>query len=111
MTLMLVHQSAHMCRYLPTAAKLLLPEKRMRKISVLLSEGDEARFCAYCVDTGHKKSTLIAHLIKEHLDSEKYRLSAPGVRRSVASQAPQIDHQAISRLPRLRRKANGVGQR
>lgn len=45
---------------------------QMRKISVLLSEQEEARFCAYCSVTGHKKSTLIAHLIKEHLDRERF---------------------------------------
>ena len=44
----------------------------MRKISVLLSEREEARFCAYCSVTGHKKSTLIARLIKEHLDRERF---------------------------------------
>jgi hypothetical protein len=44
----------------------------MRKISVLLSEQEEARFCAYCSETGHKKSTLIAHLIREHLDRERF---------------------------------------
>lgn len=40
----------------------------MPKISVLLSANEEGRFCAYCEQTGHKKSTLIARLIREHLD-------------------------------------------
>ena len=44
----------------------------MPKISVLLSEEEEARFVAYCEEKGHKKSTLIALLIKEHLNREGY---------------------------------------
>ncbi len=44
----------------------------MAKLSVLLSEIEEARFEAYCRDKGHKKSTLIARLIREHLDREGY---------------------------------------
>ena len=48
----------------------------MPKVSVLLSEADEARFSAYCRDKGHKKSTLIARLIREHLDHEGYAAQA-----------------------------------
>ena len=44
----------------------------MPKISVLLSREEEARFVAYCEEKGHKKSTLIALLIKEHLNREGY---------------------------------------
>jgi hypothetical protein len=42
------------------------------KISVLLTDDEEARFCSYCKEKGHKKSTLIARLIREHLDREGY---------------------------------------
>ena len=42
------------------------------KISVLLSRDEGERFNAYCESKGYKKSTLIARLIKEHLDSENF---------------------------------------
>jgi len=38
------------------------------KVSVLLEEGQFRRFEAYCAEKGYKKSTLIARLIREHLD-------------------------------------------
>lgn len=44
------------------------------KISVLLPSEEARRFEAYCTDTGHKKSTLIVRLIREHLDKEKFCL-------------------------------------
>lgn len=44
----------------------------MPKVSVLLSEGEDARFAAYCSTRGHKKSTLIVRLIKEHMDREGF---------------------------------------
>ena len=42
------------------------------KISVLLQPKDAARFEAYCRENGYKKSTLIARLIREHLDREQF---------------------------------------
>jgi hypothetical protein len=47
------------------------------RISVLLSETDDARFSAYCDEKGHKKSTLISRLIREHLDREGYASQVP----------------------------------
>lgn len=44
----------------------------MAKISVLLTDDEEVRFCSYCEEKGHKKSTLIARLIREHLKKEGY---------------------------------------
>lgn len=44
------------------------------KISVLLPSEEARRFEAYCVETGHKKSTLIVRLIREHLDREQFCL-------------------------------------
>jgi hypothetical protein len=44
----------------------------MRKVSVLLSDPDEARLSAFCSAMGYKKSTLIAKLIREHLDREAF---------------------------------------
>jgi len=48
----------------------------MPKISVLLTAEEEARFTAYCEERGFKKSTLIARLIREHLDREGYAAQA-----------------------------------
>lgn len=45
------------------------------KISVVLSPGEFRRFDAYCADRGYKKSTLIARLIREHLDREGFEFS------------------------------------
>ena len=38
------------------------------KISVLLDSKEFDRFDAYCQERGFKKSTLIARLIRDHLD-------------------------------------------
>jgi hypothetical protein len=46
------------------------------KISVLLTPEESARFDAYCEQRGHKKSTLIARLIREHLDREQFAVQA-----------------------------------
>ena len=44
------------------------------KISVVLTAEEFERFDAYCTEKGFKKSTLIARLIREHMDSESFRL-------------------------------------
>jgi len=44
------------------------------KISVVLSAVEFARFDAYCAEKGFKKSTLIARLIREHMDREGFHL-------------------------------------
>ncbi len=46
------------------------------KISVLLTADEAVRFEAYCEKRGHKKSTLIARLIREHLDREQFAMQA-----------------------------------
>jgi len=59
------------------------------RIQVLMPVGEAERFEAYCHETGHKKSTLIARLVREHLAREGFSvqtslmLDAPrrGVRR------------------------------
>jgi hypothetical protein len=43
-----------------------------QKISVVLSTAELYRFNSYCNEKGHKKSTLIRRLIREHLDREVY---------------------------------------
>ena len=47
------------------------------KLSVLLTDEEGERFCAYCAEKGHKKSTLIARLIREHLDREAFAVQSP----------------------------------
>jgi hypothetical protein len=42
------------------------------RVQVLMSNDEAERFDRYCRDRGFKKSTLIARLIREHLDSEHY---------------------------------------
>jgi hypothetical protein len=42
------------------------------KITVLLSKEDFEQFAAYCEACGHKKSTLIVRLIREHLEKDGY---------------------------------------
>lgn len=49
-------------------------EPRQHRISVLLDPDLGHRFEAFCDERGHKKSTLIARLIREHLDSEQYQV-------------------------------------
>ena len=44
------------------------------KISVVLSPAEFARFAAYCGEKGFKKSTLIARLIREHMDRESFHM-------------------------------------
>jgi len=43
-----------------------------QKVSVLLSEEEWSRLHAYCDVTGHKKSTLVARLIRDHLRAEEF---------------------------------------
>ena len=49
------------------------PGAKRPKISVLLALGEAERFEAYCEARGFKKSTLIARLIREHLDREGFQ--------------------------------------
>jgi hypothetical protein len=44
----------------------------MPRVQVILSDALDERFTAYCEAKGYKKSTLVARLIKDHLDREGY---------------------------------------
>ena len=44
------------------------------KLSVLLTQEEAGRFESYCEERGYKKSTLIARLIREHLDRERFAI-------------------------------------
>lgn len=48
-------------------------EHRQHRISVILDQDLGRRFEAYCDERGHKKSTLIARLIREHLEHEHFQ--------------------------------------
>ncbi len=42
------------------------------RVQVLMKPTEAARFERYCEERGHKKSTLIARLVREHLEREGY---------------------------------------
>jgi hypothetical protein len=42
------------------------------RVQVLMKQAEAARFERYCADRGHKKSTLIVRLVREHLEREGY---------------------------------------
>lgn len=46
--------------------------KKRNKITVLLDESEFRWFEAFCLERGHKKSTLIVRLIREHLNSQGF---------------------------------------
>ena len=43
------------------------------RIQVLMSTEEAARFERYCHEQGYKKSTLIARLVRDHLEREHFR--------------------------------------
>jgi hypothetical protein len=47
------------------------------RVQVLMHPQEAERFERYCGDLGHKKSTLIARLVREHLDREGYGAQKP----------------------------------
>ena len=49
-----------------------MPVTQKRKVTVLLEPEEFERFERYCEDRGFKKSTLVARLIREHLDKERF---------------------------------------
>jgi len=57
-------------------AQTPVPKKR-EKVTVLLDTDAFVRFEAYCLHRGFKKSTLIARLIRDHLDNEQFQQQRP----------------------------------
>lgn len=53
------------------------------RVQVLMKPTEAAHFERYCADRGHKKSTLIARLVREHLEREGY--AARGARSGASS--------------------------
>ena len=43
------------------------------RVQVLMSPEEAERFERYCQEQGYKKSTLIARLVRDHLDREHFR--------------------------------------
>lgn len=48
--------------------------RKRNKVTVLLDQDEYQRFESYCDERGYKKSTLIARLIREHLDGQEFRV-------------------------------------
>ncbi len=44
----------------------------LHRVQVLLDPAEALRFERFCRERGHKKSTLIARLIREHLDKQDF---------------------------------------
>jgi len=61
-----------------------LGKLRRSKVSVLLTEEELDRLERYCLELAHKKSTLIARLIRDHLNAEGF-----GVQRDLPLTKPQ----------------------
>jgi hypothetical protein len=47
-------------------------QKQRKQITVLLDPREAERFERYCEERGFKKSTLIARLVREHLNSQRF---------------------------------------
>lgn len=63
--------NAQFCSIIPTMTAREKPIKHS-KLSVLMEPEMAEIFDAYCAQTGHKKSTLVVRLIKEHLGREGF---------------------------------------
>jgi hypothetical protein len=48
------------------------------RVSVLLRQEDAARLAVYCEEKAHKKSTLIARLVREYLDKKGVEAGGEG---------------------------------
>ena len=56
----------------------------VQRVQVLLQPVEAERFERFCRQRGHKKSTLIARLIRDHLDREEASARQPApARRAV----------------------------
>jgi hypothetical protein len=53
----------------------------VHRVQVLLRPGEAERFERFCNQRGHKKSTLIARLVRDHLDREEFE-TRPSARRT-----------------------------
>lgn len=51
-----------------------MTRRDQKSVTVLLGPDEFDRFEGYCESQGFKKSTLIARLIREHMDAAGYKL-------------------------------------
>ena len=58
------------------------------RLTVLLKPEDANRLDAYCDASGRKKSTLVARLIRDHLDKESSAKTRDGRRRARTLEDP-----------------------
>lgn len=49
-----------------------MARENKKQVTVLLEPQEDRRFSAYCEEKGYKKSTLIARLVRDHLDAEGF---------------------------------------
>lgn len=54
----------------------VLAKKKRKSINVILDPNEYRRFQKFCVERGYKKSTLVARLIRDYLDSEKFMMQS-----------------------------------
>lgn len=59
------------------------------RVQVLMSKEEAERFEVYCRERGFKKSTLIARLIRDHLNAEQFRPQRELFKASQEAQRPQ----------------------
>ncbi len=50
-----------------------MARENKKQVTVLLEPQEDRRFSAYCEEKGYKKSTLIARLVRDHLDAEGFQ--------------------------------------
>lgn len=58
----------------------------VQRLTVILTSADYARLDAYCREQGHKKSTLVAKLVREYLATlpESEQLALPLLKKAQA---------------------------
>lgn len=49
-----------------------MAKKKRKTITVILPADEHKRFAKYCLSKGFKKSTLVARLIRDHLNAEQF---------------------------------------
>lgn len=59
-----------------TEAGERLAKKRRKSVNVILTAEEYGRFQKFCARRGHKKSTLVARLIRDYLDGQKFMMQS-----------------------------------
>lgn len=53
-----------------------MAKKKRKSVNVILDVSEYRRFQKFCFDRGYKKSTLVARLIRDYLDNEKFMMQS-----------------------------------